>query len=205
MQIIVVGCGRVGSRFAYMMSQEGHDIVVVDDKSENFEFLGPNFRGLTVLGVPIDEDVLKQAGIESADGLAAVTPDDNINMMACQIAKEIFHVPRIFARIHDPIREQVYYQFGVHTVCPTNMVVEEFRALMLGECSSRNYFIDDNGINFEYISVKENDIGKYLNDLPVPKGCMMLGLIKDGELQLNNPNVKLELELNDEIVIVNKL
>lgn len=203
MQIIVVGCGKVGSRFAQMMSEEGHDIVVVDNNSENFQLLGPNFHGLKILGVPIDEDVLKQAGIESADGLAAVTPDDNINMMACQIAKEIFNVPRIFARIQDPVREQVFYQFGVHTVCPTNMTVQEFRALMMGESTTTACYIDNNIIDFDYGRVKDSDVGKQIRDLKVPNDIMILGLIKDGQLHFSKPSLKLEMD--DEIVLVRKL
>lgn len=203
MQIIVVGCGKVGSRFAQMMSEEGHDIVVVDNNSENLKMLGPNFKGLTVLGVPIDEDVLKQAGIESADGLAAVTPDDNINMMACQIAKEIFKVPRIFARIQDPVREQVYYQFGVHTVCPTNMAVQEFRSLMMGEVSSNACIIDNNIIDFEYKKISDSAVGKRITELPVTKDSMILGVIRNGQLIFSNPSLKLEFD--DELVIVNRL
>lgn len=203
MQIIVVGCGKVGSQFAKMMSGEGHDIVVVDSNVDNFKMLGPNFKGLTVLGVPIDEDVLKEAGIESAEGLAAVTPDDNINMMACQVAKEVFNVPRIFCRIQDPVREQVFYQFGVHTICPTDMAVQEFRALMLGEASSTACFINNTGIDFDYSRAKKEDVGKYVSDLKVEKNTIIVGLIKEGQLQLNNP--KLKLGFDDEIVIIKKI
>lgn len=203
MQIIVVGCGKVGSQFAKIMSEEGHEIVVVDSEIDNFRLLGPDFRGLTVLGVPIDEDVLKEAGIESADGLAAVTPDDNINMMACQVAKEIFNVPRIFSRIQDPVREQVFYQFGVHTVCPTNMTVEEFRALMLGEASTKTCFIDNTGLDFHYERVIEESVGKLVSDLNVPKDTIILGLIKDGQLEFNHP--KLKLGFDDEIVTISKI
>ena len=187
MQIIVVGCGKVGSQFAKMMSDEGHEIVIVDNNIENFKLLGSDFRGLTVLGVPIDEDILKEAGIESADGLAAVTPDDNINMMACQVAKEIFNVPRIFSRIQDPVREQVYYQFGIHTVCPTNMVVQEFRALMLGETSTTTCYIDKTGIDFHYKRVDDADVGKLVSELNVSKDTIILGIIKNGKLEFNNP------------------
>ena len=74
MQIIIAGCGKVGAQFARIMSEEGHEIVVIDSSAENLRQLGPGFHGVTVLGIPIDEDVLKQAGIESADGFAAVTP-----------------------------------------------------------------------------------------------------------------------------------
>ena len=203
MQIIVVGCGKVGSQFAKMMSLEGHDIVVVDSNPENFKMLGPNFKGITVLGVPIDEDVLKEAGIESAEGLAAVTPDDNINMMACQVAKEVFNVPRIFCRIQDPVREQVFYQFGVHTICPTDMAVQEFRALMLGEASSTACFINNTGIDFDYSRVKKEDVGKYVSDLKVEKNTIIVGIIKEGHLQINNPKLKLGFE--DEIVIIKKI
>ena len=203
MQIIVVGCGKVGSQFAKMMSEEGHDIVVVDSNLDNFKMLGPNFRGLTVLGVPIDEDVLKEAGIESAEGLAAVTPDDNINMMACQVAKEVFNVPRIFCRIQDPVREQVFYQFGVHTICPTDMAVQEFRALMLGEPSSTACFINNTGIDFDYSRVKKQDVGKYVTDLKFEKDTVIIGLIREGKLHIKN--LKLKLGVDDEIVIVKKI
>lgn len=203
MQIIVAGCGKVGSQFARIMSDEGHEIAVVDSSSENFRLLGPNFHGVTVLGVPIDEDVLKEAGIESADGFAAVTPDDNINMMACQIAKEMFHVPRIFARIQDPVKEQVFYQFGVYTVCPTDMAVQEFRALMLGECSTKTVYIDSTGIEFMYERIRDKDAGKLLRDIAVPKNAHLLGVMKNGQLVFYNPATKLEFD--DELVIVTKV
>ena len=203
MQIVIAGCGKVGAQFARIMSEEGHEISVVDSSGENFKLLGQGFHGVTVLGVPIDEDVLKQAGIEGADGFAAVTPDDNINMMACQIAKEIFHVPRIFARIQDPVKEQVFYQFGVHTVCPTNMAVEEFRALMLGESSTRACYLDNTGIEFTYERIRDKDVGKTMKDIAVPKNTVLLGVMKDGELNFYNPALKLEFD--DELVIVSKI
>jgi len=203
MQIVVAGCGKVGSQFARIMSEEGHDISVVDSNSENFKLLGPNFHGVTVLGVPIDEDVLKEAGIEGADGFAAVTPDDNINMMACQIAKEIFRIPRIFARIQDPVKEQVFYQFGVHTVCPTNMAVEEFRALMMGECSTRTCYIDNTGIDFVYERVRDKDAGKLMKDISVPKNTLLFGALKNGEFHFYQPSIKLDFD--DELVIATKI
>lgn len=203
MQIIVAGCGKVGSQFARIMSGEGHEVSVVDSSAENFKLLGEGFHGMTVLGVPIDEDILKEAGIESADGFAAVTPDDNINMMACQIAKEIFRVPRIFARIQDPIKEQVFYQFGVHTVCPTNMAVQEFRALMMGESSSKACYLDNTGIEFIYERIRDKDAGKLMRDISVPRNAHLLGVLKDGQLNFYQPFTK--LEFNDELVIVSKL
>lgn len=202
MQIIVVGCGKVGSKFAQIMAEEGHDIVIVDNNSENFKLLGPSFNGLTVLGVPIDEDVLKHAGIETADGLAAVTPDDNINMMACQVAKEIFHVPRVFARIQDPIREQVFYQFGVQTICPTNIAVDEIRFMMLGKQDITNHTIGHTSVSFVYEKVPKNSVGKLLSGFQVPVDTMIFGVIKNGRLVFATSALKLELE--DIVVIAHK-
>jgi trk system potassium uptake protein TrkA len=203
MQIVVAGCGKVGSQFARIMAEEGHEIAVVDSSSENLKLLGTNFQGVTILGVPIDEDILKEAGIESADGFAAVTPDDNINMMACQIAKEIFHVPRIFARIQDPVKEQVFYQFGVHTVCPTDMAVQEFRALMLGECSTSTHFIDNTGIEFHYERARDKDAGKLLRDVSAPRDGLLIGVLRNGELHFYNPSIRLEFD--DELIFILKI
>lgn len=204
MQIVVVGCGKVGSGFAQLMSEEGHDISVVDEENQNFELLGQNFRGITVWGSPIDEDVLKEAGIETADGLVAATPDDNINAMACQVAKEIFNVPKIFARVQDPVREEVLYQFGVNSVCPTNMTVKEFRALMLGEVGCKSFFFDLKvGVDFGYQKVDATDDGILLKDIPHPKDVHILGIIRDGELEFTNPTLRLEED--DEIVFARKI
>lgn len=204
MQIVVVGCGKVGSGFAQLMSEEGHEISVVDEENEHFELLGPNFNGITVWGSPIDEDVLKEAGIETADGLVAATPDDNINAMACQVAKEMFNVPKIFARVQDPVREEVLYQFGVRSVCPTNMTVKEFRDLMLGEAGCKSFFFDLKvGVDFDYKKVNASDQGTFLKDIPHPKNIHILGIIRDGELEFTHPGLRL-IE-DDEIVFVRKI
>jgi trk system potassium uptake protein TrkA len=133
MQVIVIGCGKVGSKFAQVLSEEGHDVVVVDNDRHLFKKLGPNFNGVTITGVPIDQDTLKQAGIETADALVAVTPDDNVNIMACQVAKEIFKVPRVIARIYNPEREHVFHQFGLETICPTSITVDIIHSMILDE------------------------------------------------------------------------
>lgn len=141
MNIIVIGCGKVGSRLAQILADDGHDIVIVDSDRSSFKMLTPDFNGVTIVGVPIDQDVLKQAGIETADAFAAVTPDDNINIMACQVAKEIFKVPKVMARIYNPEREHVFHQFGLETICPTNMSVDVIRSKILGEIGSSHHTI----------------------------------------------------------------
>ncbi len=125
MHVIIVGCGRVGSTLAQQLIQSGHQVTIVDLNQDAFLRLGSDFQGTLVLGTGIDEDVLRKAGIENADAFVAVTNRDNTNAMASQIAKEIFHVPRVIARLYDPIREETYRTLGLDTVSPTRIGVEK--------------------------------------------------------------------------------
>lgn len=201
MHIIVVGCGKVGAKFSQVMSQDGHDIVVIDNDTKNFDSLDSNFSGLTVLGVPIDEDVLKMAGIETADSLVAVTPDDNINMMACQVAKEIFKVPLVLARIQDPVREEVFFQFGVQTICPTNMAVDELKSLINGEQGLANRPMGNAVITFSYGEVTKDTLGMHVDSVKVPPDSMMFGVLRDNQLIFSSPD--LIFAKDDTIVIAN--
>lgn len=119
MYIIIAGCGRLGSYLASSLSGQGHDIVVVDNVSENFGKLDSSFDGVTMTGIPIDEDTLKKAGIEQADVLAAVTHDDNMNIMTAMIAERVFHVPKVFTRISEPQKEAFFKALGLKTLSPT--------------------------------------------------------------------------------------
>ncbi|MDQ5825076.1 MAG: NAD-binding protein [Chloroflexota bacterium] len=122
MRIVILGCGRVGVRLAVMMEEDGHQVSVIDADPVALSHLPDNFTGQVVLGTGIDVDVLKSAGIAYADAFAAVTNFDNTNIMACQVAKEIFGVKKVLARIYDPGREGLYHQLGLETICPTTLL-----------------------------------------------------------------------------------
>jgi trk system potassium uptake protein TrkA len=132
MYIIIAGCGKIGANLVKTLSNEGHDVVVIDPNEENFAQLESATNCLTITGMPIDEDVLKSAGIERAEALCAVTSDDNVNIMTAQIAKQLYHVPRVITRFYDPDKEKVMRQMGLCTICPTMLAVEKIGAL-LGE------------------------------------------------------------------------
>ena len=119
MKIVILGCGRVGATLAGMMGRAGHTVSVIDQSSDAFQRLSPDFQGTTYVGNGVDEDVLIRAGIREADAFAAITNGDNRNIMASQIAKEIFKVKRVVCRIYDPIREETYRELGLETYCPT--------------------------------------------------------------------------------------
>ncbi|UCH35151.1 MAG: TrkA family potassium uptake protein [Armatimonadota bacterium] len=119
MKILILGCGRVGSALATLMSRENHEVTILDRDSNAFRRLGSDFGGQRVVGNGIDEDILRRAGVQNADAFVSVTNGDNTNIMAAQIAKEKFGVPRVMARIYDPIRAEEYGKMGMATFCST--------------------------------------------------------------------------------------
>jgi len=124
MNVIVVGCGRVGSQLATLLSVEGHNVVVIDRDTDAFKRLGTAFNGVTIKGLGFDEDVLEEAGTRAADAFAAVTNLDNTNLMAAEVARKLFEVPHVVARLYNPVRERTYQQLGLDYVCGTTLVAE---------------------------------------------------------------------------------
>jgi trk system potassium uptake protein TrkA len=124
MNIIVVGCGRVGSQLATMLSVEGHNVVVIDRDETAFKRLGGSFNGVTIRGLGFDEDILEEAGVREADAFAATTDLDNTNLMACEVARKIFGVRHVVARLYNPVRERTYQQIDLDYVCGTTLVAE---------------------------------------------------------------------------------
>lgn len=129
MNILVVGCGQVGLHLVRQLEEQGHEVAVLDESAERLRRLnnleGHPFAGVALVGVPIDVDVLRQAGIEACDAVAAVSDDDRINIMVAQIARDVFGLHQVVARIADPRLEQIYAdRFGLDTICPTRLTVQ---------------------------------------------------------------------------------
>lgn len=127
MNVVIMGCGRVGARLASMLDAEGHKVSVLDVDSYSFRRLASSFGGSAVMGNGTDEEALKAAGIEQADAFVAVTQGDNRNVMAAQIAKHIFKVPRVLCRIYDPIRREIYETLGLEAISPTTVFAKMLR------------------------------------------------------------------------------
>ena len=122
MRIVIAGCGRVGSDLAKRLARSGHDVSIIDVASEGLAALGTTFNGTTHTGQAYDVDTLKEAGIEDADAFIAVTNSDNANLMAVEVAKEVFDVPRALARLDDPARERAYRALSIDYVAASAIV-----------------------------------------------------------------------------------
>lgn len=127
MHVIIGGCGRVGAELADRLSDEGHDVVVIDSSEQALRRVGAAFNGEVLVGDITDKDLMIRAGIEHADALAAVTQSDNANLMAVEIAAELFGVPHTVARLFNPQRERSYHKMGVRYVSETRMIVTAIR------------------------------------------------------------------------------
>lgn len=127
MKVIIMGCGRVGAELASNLDADGHEVTVLDINSAAFRRLAEGFSGRTVIGNGVDVDVLRRNGIEQADAFVAVTQGDNRNVMAAQIAREVFNVPRVVSRIYDPLREEMYRSLGLRTISPTKVGAQLLR------------------------------------------------------------------------------
>jgi Trk K+ transport system NAD-binding subunit len=174
MHYIIAGCGRVGSLLAQTLSNEGHDVVVIDKDSASFRRLGASFNGLSLEGVAFDEDLLLTAGIEHADGFVAVTNRDNTNLMAAEVATQLFDVPRVVSRLYYVEKEFTFFKLGINYVCSTTLVSEKLRERLLQS--------DDLAVQLE-----KPEIGLQVAEIVLPPGTPDLDV---GDL---NPGVSLSV------------
>ena len=127
MKVLIMGCGRVGSRLAGMLDAEGHEVTILDTNPRAFRRLPKDFKGTKHVGNGIDIDTLEKIGAREADAFVAATQGDNRNVMATQMAKHLFNVRRTLCRIYDPIREEIYNDLGLETISPTVAGADMFK------------------------------------------------------------------------------
>ena len=132
MKIVIMGCGRVGSRLAGMLTDDGHSVTILDTDAHSFQRFLPGFKGTALVGNGTDEEALKRAGIEEADVFFALTGGDNRNIMAAQIARHILNVSRVICRIKDPLRQELYSTLGLETFTPTTLFAQMLKEKLEG-------------------------------------------------------------------------
>ncbi|MBC8429605.1 MAG: TrkA family potassium uptake protein [Dehalococcoidia bacterium] len=132
MKVVIMGCGRVGARLAGLLDIEGHNVAILDTDAYSFRRLPPDFGGTALVGNGTDEESLKKAGIEEADVFVSLTQGDNRNVMAAQIAKYIFNVPKVVCRIYDPLRRELYNSLGLEAFSPTTIFAQMLKEKLEG-------------------------------------------------------------------------
>jgi len=201
-QIIVIGCGKVGSSLASSLVDLGHDVVIIENDS-NLMQLADDIDCIKITGVPIDRDVLKQAGIETADAVCAVTQNDNINIMAAQVAREVFGVKKIITRVFNPASREVFDEFGLNTICSTDLTVQAFLRELSDEGKEQQHRVYGAQIIYTTVPIEEDLIGEDINDLSTDTGKLVFGLLRRGRLILARPG--LTIRLGDEMVLADRV
>lgn len=133
MKVVIMGCGRVGSRLAGLLDIEGHSVTILDTDAYSFRRLPSDFSGTALVGNGTDEDALKKVGIEEADAFIALTQGDNRNVMAAQIAKHVFKVPKVLCRVYDPLRRELFNSLGIEAFSPTTIFAQMLKEKLEGE------------------------------------------------------------------------
>jgi len=175
MYVIIVGCGRVGSELAKLLSNEGHNVVIIDKSPASFERLGGAFNGLTMVGNGFDLALLKQVGIEKADAFCAVTNGDNTNLISAQVAKKIFKVPKVLARVYDPQRAHIYAALGLDIISGTLLFASMLRDKII-ESRFSSYLIETKELGVIEIDVEAGLAGKKIAELNIPGEFLVVAL-----------------------------
>ena len=181
MHIIIAGCGRVGSELARLLSNEGHDVIIIDKNKASFDRLRGGFNGVTLVGSGFDVELLKQAGIEKADAFCAVTNGDNTNLISAQVAKKIFNVPKVIARVYDPQRAHIYTALGMDVISGTILFAAMIRDKII-ESRFSSYLIETKELGVIEIEVKHNLKGKMIKDVNIPREFIVAAIRRLNEV-----------------------
>ncbi len=202
MYAIIVGCGKIGSRLAQLLSSNEDNVVVLDRDLTKFEEIDKSFDGLTIEGDGTDQDVLEKAGIDKADVFIATTEDDNTNLMACQIAKQVFNVSKVIARVNDPQRASLFKELKIDAiVCPTTIAAAHLRNAVMYPNLITILTVNGGNIEISEIRVQDSASGKALKDLNLPKESTIVAIIRDRKTLI--PSGDTIIQEGDIAVVVN--
>lgn len=180
MHIVIMGCGRVGSRLAKVLTLEGHEIAVIDKDPAAFKRLGKTFKGQAVEGIGFDRDVLKKAGIERSDAFIAVTNGDNHNVVGALVAKNKFRVPKVVARIYDPAKEKLYQHLGIQTISSTAWAANKIKNLICHIELIRHFSFGNGEVEIVEGEISPQLVGRSVNDLNIPGEITVVAIVRFG-------------------------
>jgi trk system potassium uptake protein len=180
LHVVIMGCGRVGSTLAHNLERRGHTVAVIDQDSDAFRRLGPDFHGTTVTGIGFDKDVLLEAGIERAEGFAAVSSGDNSNIISARVARETFGVQRVVARIYDAKRAEVYERLGIPTVATVRWTADRMLRQLIPEGNVEIWRDPTSVVAIVEIPLHSSWIGKSVHALEEAAGARVAFLMRFG-------------------------
>jgi trk system potassium uptake protein TrkA len=192
MNLIIVGCGRVGTELAHSVAAKGHDVVIIDRDPQAFLSLEPDFQGRTVQGDVRSQEVMIRAGVENADGLAAITPDDEINMVAAHAARTFYNVPNVVARVYDPIHAQVFSLANLQTVISSSWSAHRMEQLLTHPGINELASIGNGEASIIEFQIPDHMVGEPLAYLAEAGKCQPSVLVRGGSAILAKDELRFE-------------
>jgi len=167
MKVIIVGCGRMGTGLSINLVKKGHQVTVIDSNLEAFETLGNDFTGLKVVGIGFDRDILVKARIEQVDAVVSCTASDEANAVIARIARNVYRVPRVVARLYDPIKADIYHRLGIQTISTTTWGIERATEMLTYSRLDSVYEMGNGNVNLVRIEVPPLLVGHTVYELIV--------------------------------------
>jgi trk system potassium uptake protein len=198
--VVIMGCGRVGSTLAHTLEARGHSVAIIDQNTDAFRRLGADFSGVTVTGIGFDRDVLREAGIERADGFAAVSSGDNSNIISARLARETFGVSRVVARIYDSKRAEVYERLGIPTVATVRWTADRMMRHLLPEDSFEVFRDRTSTVSIIEVPLHPEWIGRPLAALEKATGARVGYVVRFGVGAL--PSASMVLQDGDQVYML---
>jgi trk system potassium uptake protein TrkA len=180
MRVIIMGCGRVGSELASQLLEGDHEAIVIDKDPEAFYRYPPGEGAKTVVGLGFDRDVLEEAGIKEADGFVAVSSGDNSNIVSARVALELYHVPRVIARIYDPRRAEIYERLNIPTVATTKWGVKQIQLMLFHDRQEIREAIGGGDLLRMRVPVPQHLVGTKATALNVDGQVLVAGVSRGG-------------------------
>jgi len=192
MNVIVVGCGRVGAELAYRLYRAKYRVTVIDHTPAAFDRLHPSFRGRTLEGDVLSQDLLRRSDIEHADGLAAVTRLDSLNAVVAHVARTVYHVPRVLVRNFDPRWRPLYEAFGLQFISSSSWGAQRLAELLTPGALHSVFSAGNGEVQLYEVLVTPAGQGRSLQELTGDSGCVPAALTRAGHASLPAPETALE-------------
>ncbi len=192
MNVVIVGCGRVGAQLAALMVLEGHAVVIVDREPRAFERLPKSFSGERLVGIGFDRDTLQRAGIAHADAVVAVTNGDNTNIVVALIARREFQVPKVVTRVADPERADLYRRFGIATISATTWAANEIKAMLRHADLASRLTLGSGDLAIVELDVPATLVGHAVDELAVPGEIIVTALVRQGRGLIPFPGARFQ-------------
>ena len=180
MKIVIIGCGRMGSGIAKNLIKSGHQVSVVDNDSRAFDRLGPTFPGQIVRGDALEEESFRNSGVNRADGLAVVTGSDMVNTVVARVARQIFRIPKVVARIHDPLNADIYRRLGIQTVTNVDLGIVRISELLTFSHLEITHRLGNGEVGIIAVEIPPLLVGYSVSDITVPGEIRIISLTRNG-------------------------